>query len=87
MGPMATKTLKTVVRSEVADKAKGKAGKKNISLSDYLRRLLERDLGMDDEVFTMEDLERDLEDAKQEKIFPSAEELIGELHRECAHDA
>jgi hypothetical protein len=42
---------------------------------------------MDDEVFTMEDLERDLEDAKQEKIFPSDEELIGELHRECAHDA
>jgi hypothetical protein len=42
---------------------------------------------MDDEVFSMEDLEKDLEKGKDEEIFSSAKELIGELHRECANDA
>jgi hypothetical protein len=87
MGRVGATTVKTVVRAEVADRAKRRAMGKNISLSDYLRRLLERDLGMDDEVFFMEDLENDLEEGRNEKVYSSAAELIGELHRECAHDA
>jgi hypothetical protein len=76
MGLMGTTTVKTVVREEVANRARRRAVAKNISLSDYLRRLLERDLGMDDEVFSMGDLEKD---GQIRDIFLSNPELFKKL--------
>jgi hypothetical protein len=78
---MVTAVLKTTVRVEVAERAKEKAKMKNLSLSNYLCRLVERDLGSDEETFTLEDRENDLKECKNSPVYHSAEELFEDLHR------
>jgi hypothetical protein len=80
-------TLKMTVRAEIARKAKEKAKAKDLSLSNYLCRLVERDLGADAEIFSREDLIRDVEEAKNGPVYHSADELFEKLDHEAANNS